>query len=548
MFSYSFSTLFYGSKKPEDKAPSAGVKANPAFPIVPDHKVDEDFDFVVTNVIPSTSIVPPPPSVTIIGDLSNLTINDYYQKAGTKAQVKMNLRYPTPNSKYIGEIDYDPEKPLNKTSAHLIYLGTDAAKNNHYLKEVDHDMAYIEAFMGQLYEMSLLYGMARAYVRFAPLSDELKTSSKELKGFKTYKDTQLTQEQLDDPRFCRRFIRCLKITECMMEDDFHSGNLTLKLQLFDADCAGWKKTWKIKGARAFVDNIIRNPETAFDLTASNILAFPDNNNDKLITTDVKGPWYSPCSTNPLTTNLKLSNNPWSAEEVTLVKKLKAHPDTLTISFEEYIDWMIDLSSRYSYVAALNIPRELTVKSTGENVINLFEKANNEFHDQLWSILPTIPEFRAFIEVNKETVLKNILVRMTLRNFRLLKDKFEALKTPGKERFSSDFDAAMINPHDLVKRFNRLLNAVKDVNEKDEKKDVKESAYQLFDIEQISVDKANALITQAKQIAADMFTLECKEGTEDWTLFENFDYQLKSKAPAPTNTNVQVTNTPSRFVM
>lgn len=112
---------------------------------------------------------------------------------------KIVSNYKTAYIKDLDELFYDPTKPLGNSS-HNVYKGKTKQdkgpnkKNEIYIKEVANDvMAYVEAFQSQLYFLSLLYGVARAYVRMGVEQDNvvIKISSEGLTRI-FHEDTKIT--------------------------------------------------------------------------------------------------------------------------------------------------------------------------------------------------------------------------------------------------------------------------------------------------------------------------------------------------------------------
>lgn len=413
---------------------------------------------------------------------------------------------PTAYSKSIAELKYDYTKPLG-TSSHDVFMGEDAYKQPHFIK-INHNpaMVYCEAFLGQLYSLSLLYGVAQGVARHDINRQAVAVSSKGLNGFKTFKNEPLTLEQLNDENFRKRFIRILAIFFRIHEDDGHHGNITTSLQTFDADCALWDATYLIKGGRPNVDNVIlRNPETAFTLSEEDVVNFPDISTSQL--------WYFPSQTNYYTG--MASTNPWSLDATNHVKTLKNKPETLAICFEEYIDWMLDLSIRLPHIAALNIPANLKVGETDQSIIDLYCKTNEKIDKEYWDILPTIPEFQNYVNNNSEEILLQILIRCLIRNQRLMKDKKNA-----HEHFKQQFDNAMVKPVTLINLFNKLASIVTKNTTFCTSNII--SLYKTEIIQSINIDnnKGNELLQKSILIAKEMIALEEQIGTEEWLPFCN----------------------------
>jgi len=464
----------------------------------------------IYNALPSFSFFKTTPIDTIKRHTDDETIGeDWVDIRDNNKLIDFTEKSPLPTaySQSMNTLKYDDSNPLG-TSSHDVFIGEDNYQQRHFIK-LNHNpaMVYCEAFLGHLYSLSLLYGVAPGVARHNYDKEPIAISSKELTGFKTFKDEPLTLDQLNDTVFRKRFTQILAVFFRMHEDDGHHGNITTNLQTFDADCAFWDATYLIKGGRPNVDNfILRNPDTAFTLTENDITQFPDISNSAL--------WYFPSQTNYYTGIA--STNPWSKEATDYVKTLKNNQETLAICFEEYLDWMLDLSIRFESIAVLNIPSYLNVNETGLSIIQLYCNTNEKINKEYWTILPTIPTFVDFINHNGQDILSNILVKAHIRNQRLIHDKQLA-----HHYFKQQFDNALINPLTIIKQFNELANIVT--------KKTTFCASQLANllkteiIKSINIDtvQAKQLIEKSIALAEEIMALEKEIGTEDWKPFSQF---------------------------
>lgn len=426
----------------------------------------------------------------------------------------------TAYSKPINEITYDPSKNIS-TSSHAIFIGhiRSDPNNIYFLKEVDTvEMMYCEAFLGHLYSLSTLYGFGRALVRFDENNKPVLLSSKGLKNFKTFKDQPLTQDNLDDPIFRKRFTRILAIFRRMQEDDGHRGNITCELEVFDGDCGLWKGTHKVKGARSHVDDTVvllpikRDPNTAFNLKQEND---PDGEYDiRCFPNGIHiGNWYYPSQENKTSVT---SSNPWTASEVKLVCGLEGR-ESLETSFVEYLDWMLDLSLRLPHIAALNIPADLKVPNEQQTIIDLYCEVNKEIDEEYWDVLPGMSEFREYLRLHGETILVEILTRAMVRNARLKAEQREAHSC---EKFNKQFVAALIPCNKIIERYISLIA-------KCQSKEVL-SATLIGDsimpstdnkvIGKIGLDNEILIQTKATALARIMIEKERKIGNENWREF------------------------------
>lgn len=421
-------------------------------------------------------------------------------------------------SKPITEISYDDSKNIS-ASSHAVYIGNDINGNIHFIKEVHTvEMMYCEAFLGHLYSLSTLYGFARAYVRFDENNKPVKLSSKGLRNFQTFKDIPLTQEDLNDPIYRKRFTRILAIFRRMQEDDGHRGNITRRLEVFDADCGLWKGTRWIKGARSHVDDTVvllpikRDTATAFNLKQEND---PDGENDIRCFPNGKhiANWYFPSQENKTSVS---TDNPWTASEVKLVCGLEGQ-ESLETSFEEYLDWMLDLSIRLPHIAALNIPADLKVPNEQQSIIDLYCSVNKEIDEEYWDVLPGMCEFREYLRVHGENILVEVLARAMVRNARLKAEQKEAFPC---DKFNNQFVAALVAPTKIIERYNLLiarcqpkeLLAVTYIDESmmlsPDNKILSKVAY----AEEIIIQ------TKANSLAKAMIEKERKIGNENWREF------------------------------
>ncbi|VVC75688.1 hypothetical protein AQUSIP_09780 [Aquicella siphonis] len=441
-----------------------------------------------------------------------------------------------PYSLPLAQISYDESDQGLGNSSHRVVCGNNPKDQSvHFLKFNDNEaMLYCESFMGHLYSMSLLYGVTRCYVRYDENDKPVALSSLEIPNFNTFKhkDSQLTQESLKDPAYRTRFIRLLAVLFRMHEDDAHCGNITTDLQIFDADCAFWDVTCKVKGGRPNVDNVLpghlisRDPETAFQLHEQDIIHFPNITHAK--------PWYFP-SLDAVATAY-FSNNPFTPQETALVKKLETCPETLDICFYEFLDWMLDISQRFRPLAQLTIPGKLTVK--GENVIKMYCAKNDMINCEYWAVLPKMPLFHDFLKRNSDRVIHEILVRCHIRNMRLIADKKNAAVR------HEAFDNAVIDPGRVIFMYNELVHAVK----RSQLMTFSFASFSIFgsvfarseeDIAVIDEGKAKELTEKSYVVALKMMEQEAEFGTACWSRFTQVSQAETSKVAAAKSTVTKV---------
>jgi plasmid maintenance system antidote protein VapI len=210
-----------------------------------------------------------------------------------------------------------------------------------------------------------------------------------------------------------------------------------------------------------------------------------------------------------------STNPWSLEATNHVKTLKEHTETIHTCFEEYIDWMLDLSIRLPHIAALNIPENLKVGETEQSVIQLYCNTNEKINNEYWDILPKTLEFQHYFNDHGEEILLQILVRSHIRNQRLMNDKKNT-----HDHFKNQFDNALIHPNKIIGQFNELANIVTNKTTF-----CASNINQFFKtnlIQSMNIDdnKAKELINESTAIAKEMIALEEQIGTENWLPFSS----------------------------
>ncbi len=446
----------------------------------------------------------------------------------------------------ISDLEYDKTNPGLGNSTHKIIKGVDTAnKANVYIKFNDNQaMLYAESFLNLLYSMSLLYGVARCYVRYDDEYGIPKVlSSEAIPDFETFKKNKLTAKHLSNPTYRHRFLEILAVMKRIQEDDGHAGNITNHsidqndkpsyplrtskptifdildkcLILYDADCAFWKITYKIKGGRQFVDTgptPLRNPETAFDLYEEDVIAFPNGTRAYI--------WYSPVQN--ANTAALLSNNPFTPEETKLVREMN-DPEALNIFFTESMDWMLDLSQRFRYLAGLIIPSKY--EHNAKNMIESYCETNRTIDNEYWTMLPKLLPFHDFLTKSYLNVAREILIRCEIRNLRLEKDK-KIFKGHDEQ-----FDKAKLSLDLVIKKMNELIklnlsNRImlwsmcpnSDQSGLCQTIQLKENPSTLFacqnsQLKEINKETANKLIENAKLIAKEMIVMEEQYGTEKW---------------------------------
>lgn len=354
-------------------------------------------------------------------------------------------------SRPLAELQYNPKGAPLGNSSHAVFVSHDREdRTKHFLKFNENEaMLYCESFLNHLYSLSMLQGVGRCYVRYNLDSKPVALSSKEIPQFKTFKEagSGLTVDKLYDASYRRRFIKILAVMFRMHEDDGHAGNITTELELFDADCAYWDVTYKIKGGRPGVDNVApghligRDPQSCFKLVETDIANFP-------VLTHAT-PWYFP-SVNAPASSL-FSKNPFSPDETEIVRTLKGREETLAIAFTEFLDWMLDISFRFEGLARLTIPASLTVNN--ENVIGLYVKKNREINNEYWKTLSEMPEFIRFLREESRSLLLSILIRCEIRNRRLAHDKEKF------QGYDDDFNRACLPLQNVIDTMNKLIHQI-----------------------------------------------------------------------------------------
>lgn len=374
----------------------------------------------------------------------NLSETDLYASRLSVSDFVIIEKHPA-YCRPLAELAYDPSGTPLGNSSHQVFIAKGREDGAKYFLKFNHNepMLYCEAFLNHLYSISLLQGVGRCYVRYDINSKPVALSSKEIPNFKTFKDSILKSEQLNDDEFRGRFIRILAVMFRLQEDDGHAGNITRDLQVFDADCALWGVTYKIKGGRPGVDNVTpgnligRDPEKIFKLHEEDITNFP--------ILKFAHPWYYPSLDAPASS--LFSKNPFTAEETEVVRQLKGKEETSKIMFTEFLDWMLDISDRFEALARLSIPANLVVNK--ENVIGLYVKKNQEINEEYCQLLTGMPAFTQFIKEDGMHALLAILIRCEIRNRRLLDDK---AKFTGHD---AEFDNACIDLKRVIVNFNEI---------------------------------------------------------------------------------------------
>lgn len=349
----------------------------------------------------------------------------------------------------ISELSYNKTSQPLGNSSHAVLTARGREDGAKYFLKFNHNepMLYCEAFLNHLYAISLLQGVGRCYVRYDENSKPIALSSKEIPNFNTFKDAELKAEQLQDDEYRCRFIKILAVMLRIQEDDGHAGNVTRNLELFDADCALWSVTYKIKGGRPGVDNMApgnligRDPETIFKLHEDDIINFP--------VLKYAQPWYFP-STNAPASSL-FSKNPFTPQETEIVRQLKGKDETTKIMFTELLDWMLDISDRFEALARLSIPANLTVNK--ENVIGMYVKKNREIDSEYWQVLTGMPAFIRFIQEDGMHALFAILIRCEIRNRRLLHDKATI------KGYDAEFDDACLPLEVIIDNMNDISRRI-----------------------------------------------------------------------------------------
>lgn len=436
-------------------------------------------------------------------------------------------RPPTAYALSVDQFEYDKNKPLGNSS-HQVFSGKSRVDNNaHFIKANDNAaMTHCESFMGHLYSLMLLYGVARGYACYDENQKFIAVSSKGLTDFKTFKEAPLSKEQLSNPQFRERFIRILNVFRILREDDGHSGNITVNLQTFDADCALWGGyeedaqgiktllgTVLIKGGRPnvdFVPGIGRDPGLAFNLVnngdmdkgAYDIAHFPNIKH--------ANPWYFPSRQNYISSYV--TTNPWSADEVELVQSLETE-ETLHICFEQYLEYMFDISKRFPHLAALHFPENMTVPQQEQTIIAMYNKLNERICKEYWQVLPKMPQFNLFLQKCSFKTLLTLLVNCQIRNYRLAKERDAA-----HPDFAPLFNKAILKPSSIINQFNKLIQIA--------------STHEILSfsrmdttvLSELSKIKMNnpcvtvSLIAKANHLAKEKIQLEEQNGNEQWDLF------------------------------
>jgi hypothetical protein len=417
-------------------------------------------------------------------------------------------------SKPLQMLSYAKADPGLRNSSHRVVKGKEGT-GEQFIKFYDkEEKLYAESFLSHLYSLSLLYGVARTYVRYNEKAEPVALSSQAIDGFHTFieKDCTLTAGQLADPLFRQRFTRIMAVWFRMHEDDGHRNNLTTQLQLFDAGCAFWDVTYKIFGGRPNVDNTLligRIPEVAFKLHEDDVLHAPKYTHAQ--------PWYCP-SLDAVATSY-VSSNPFTPEETSRVRDLEENPETLQIYFMEPLDWMLDLTTRFLPVANLNIPKNCRWNS--ENLIEMYSNKDKEIDRENWAILPKMPQFQEFLRNSWESAIHEILVRGEIRNLRFA---YEKKLFP---KFDKQFDDAMLGLETVIQKFNELIEVVNQAIQAAETQKVLMFSFKresLFfhdrspGIPKIDCTAANKMISKARLVAEEMIKLEQEIGTEKWEPF------------------------------
>jgi|GEM_PF-4529008 len=453
-------------------------------------------------------------NVTVQPSAINVKVNDedFVVVPAEEFNIEQEFELIEPHPAYsqpIEKLKYEKSDPGLRNSSHKVVKGIDSTNDTeNFIKFNDKEaMLYAEAFMNHLYSLSLLYGVGRCYVCYDDYGKPVALRSKAIPGFATFKEHKLTAEQLSNPAYRHRFIRILAVMFRTHEDDAHSGNITTNLQVFDADCAFWDATFKIKGGRPNVDNLgtllSRNPETAFALHEDDITHFPN------ITYAL--PWYFP-SLDAVATSY-FSNNPFTPEETRLVKELEKHPETLQICLVEFLDWMLDLSQRFPYLIGLTIPKNCSYQ--GENLTELYCKKNRDINEEYWKILPKIPQFHDFFKKSCLTITQELMVRCEIRNRRLANDK---KIHPGHD---NEFEQAMLDTHLIIKQINELIGMI---NSQQILAFSCYASHSIFvsgrstAIDEIDEQTAKRMRETAKRVADEMMISEASHGIDSWEIF------------------------------
>jgi len=190
------------------------------------------------------------------------------------------------------------------------------------------------------------------------------------------------------------------------EDDLHTFNVSETGVRIDFDMSLWPITYHFKKGGAF-DWALRDPTGRFDVTANDILHFPNLKD--------AAPFYWPA----LAANvLNVSKNAFSSRANAIHQKLESHPVFIHYKFVTLIKYILTSEDIYRNISRLHIHEES--KFENKNFIDILAKHEADRLALFKTELLKLTNFHEFLATHGDKILKNILMEFSEYNTKFAK--------------------------------------------------------------------------------------------------------------------------------
>ncbi|VVC76542.1 hypothetical protein AQUSIP_18580 [Aquicella siphonis] len=234
-------------------------------------------------------------------------------------------------------------------------------------------------------------------------------------GGKTRRVIPVTAKDLRNYRTIKGLAIGLTTSYIFEEDDCHTGNMSKDGKRIDFDMSPWPITYKFKKTGP-IDWTFRDPAARFPVTACDILNFPNLKD--------AAPFYWPtipvrfipeAFISAASKFFKTSNNAFPSQDNSLYQRLAKHPVFIHHKFSTLLKFLLTNDETYRSICTLHIRPES--QHENQSTVDMLVQHQAERLRAFKSEITKLPQFRDWLSLNGDTVLKNILYEFTEYNQR-----------------------------------------------------------------------------------------------------------------------------------